>query len=588
MSSARDLDSAAAGAESAADTKIVWSAAEVPEEAAVIAAAGFPPWQAELLARRGVTDGEGARAFLEPHLDQLHDPRRLAGLDAAVERLLQARQAQETVALVGDYDVDGVSGTAILSAVLSACGLTVHTIVPHRMRDGYGFQPVHVEEARSRGCGLIVTIDCGTSSIAAATAAGEAGLDVVVTDHHLPGEPLPDGVVLVNPRQPGCEYPFAELSGAGLALKLAMAVSTACGRPVDPRALMRIACLGTIADLVPLVGENRVIAAVGLEELRRTRSAGLRALIRVAGLQPPYSASDVGFRLGPRLNAPGRLDSADKALELLLCRDSHRAVELALGLDRVNRERQEWERRVVDEAREQILERLPLPPILVAWNESWHRGVVGIAAGRLARELHRPTLLLAVEGELASGSGRSISGVHLHDFIARWRQRLPKFGGHAQAIGLTVGTEELAGLRREWEAEAQAWQDLVAVRRYRYELSLDPGDLTPELVAGLARFEPHGQANRRPLVRIRGPLSLCAPARRFGNGHLSAEVRGPGGDTMHLVGWSWQPREASLQGDLELLGHLEIDRYRKQLVLRLVDARPFAPDPAREGESEVR
>ncbi len=581
------LDRAAAG-KAAAGTEIVWTPAEVPAEADAITAAGFPRWQAELLSRRGVTDGDSASAFLAPQLDHLHDPRLLAGLDAAVERLLRARDAGEAVALVGDYDVDGVSGTAILSAVLGACGLTVHTIVPHRMRDGYGFQPVHVERAREHDCRLIVTVDCGTTSVEAATAAIDAGLDVVVTDHHLPGgDPLPDGVLLVNPRQQDCEYPFAELSGAGLALKLALAVSTACDRKVDPKILMRIACLGTIADLVPLVGENRVIAALGLEELRHTRSAGLRALIRVAGLQAPYAASDVGFRLGPRLNAPGRLDSADKALELLLCRDSHRAVELALELDRDNRARQDWERRVVDEAREQILERLPLPPILVAWNESWHRGVVGIAAGRLAKELHRPTLLLAVEGELAAGSGRSISGVHLHDFVARWRHRLPKFGGHAQAIGLTVDAGELPDLRREWESEAAAWQDLVAIRRYRYELSLDPGDFTPELAAALDRLEPHGQANPRPLVRVRGPLQLCAPPRRFGNGHLSAEVRDERGATMRLVGWGWQSREATLQGDLELLGHFEFDRYRRQHVLRLVDARTHQPGDSESTEDEA-
>ncbi len=555
-------------------TAIAWEKAPVPEAAAALEESGQPRWRAELLARRGIGDGDGARAFLRPTLDQLHDPHLLAGLEAALERLERARSERESVALVGDYDVDGVSGTALLTAVLRACGLSVLPILPHRVRDGYGFQPVHVERARAEGCGLIVTIDCGTSSQAAAEAALAAGIDVVVTDHHLPGAPLPDGVVMINPRQEGCAYPFAELSGAGLALKLAMAFAAACGRKIDPKALMRVACLGTVADLVPLKGENRVIAAVGLAELRHTPSPGLRALLRVSRLQPPYTASDIGFRLGPRLNAPGRVDSADAALELLLCRDTHRAFELALELDRRNRERQEWERRVVEEAREKVLERDELPPILVAWSEGWHRGVVGIAAGRLAKEFHRPALLLAVDGDQATGSGRSIKGVHLHDFFARWRDRLPKFGGHAQAIGLTVDTPHLGELCRQWEEEAEAWRELVAVRRYRYELDLEATQLGGEMVTELERLEPHGEANPRPLIRVRGPLKLAGPPRRFGQGNLEAEAVGENGVRIRFVGWGWHQREASLGGEFEVLGHLERDRYRGTSRLRLLDSRP--------------
>ena len=553
---------------------VTWEKASVPAAADALERIGHPRWRAEILARRGADDRESAELFLAPTLDQLHDPHLLAGVDEAVDRLLRARSAGEAVALVGDYDADGVSGTALLTAVLRACGLEVFPILPHRVRDGYGFQPVHVERARAKGCGLIVTVDCGTSSHRAAEAALAAGLDVVVTDHHLPGEPLPDGVVLINPQQERCRYPFAELSGAGLALKLALAFAAASGRSLDPRALLRVACLGTVADLVPLLGENRVIAAVGLAELRRTRSPGLLALLRVARLQPPYSASDIGYRLGPRLNAPGRVDSPDAALELLLTRDTHRAFELALELDRRNRERREWEERVVAEARERILGHDEPPPILVEWSDGWHRGVVGIAAGRLAKEFHRPTLLLAVDGEEATGSGRSIRGVHLHDFFARWRDELSKFGGHAQAIGLSVPTARLRSLRRQWQEGAEAWRELVATRRFRYELDLEAAEIDPEMVAELERLEPHGEANPRPLLRLRGPLRLAAPPRRFGRGNLEAEAVGENGGRIRLVGWGWQEREASLEGEFEALGHLERDRYRGTPVLRLLDSRP--------------
>ncbi|MEM7352312.1 MAG: single-stranded-DNA-specific exonuclease RecJ, partial [Acidobacteriota bacterium] len=448
---------------------------------------------ARLLARRGITDSSAAEAFFNPTLEQLHDPGQLCNLEAAVERLVAARQAGESVALVGDYDVDGVSGAAILVAVLQACGIEVHPILPHRMVDGYGFQPSHVEQAKDLGARIVLTVDCGTNSLAAAEAAIAAGIDVLVTDHHLPDEPLPPEVLLVNPHQPACSYPFTELSGAGLALKVALAVAAACERDLDPRILLRVACLGTIADLVPLRGENRVIAAVGLQELARTRSPGLKALIDVAGVQPPFSASDIGFRIGPRLNAPGRLDSAQKALDLILCRDPQDARQLAGDLDRWNRERQEAERRVVEQAREAFTQRPDEPAILVAWSVEWHRGVVGVAAGRLARELHRPVILLGVSEDSATGSGRSAADIHLHDFLAEWRDEMPRFGGHAQAIGLTVETAKLEDLRQRWEEAAEVWRERIATRHYDYELELECRDLRGPMVRDLLRFEPHGQ-----------------------------------------------------------------------------------------------
>ncbi len=499
-------------------------------------------------------------------------------MSEAVARLLEARQAGQRVAVVGDYDADGVSGSALLVAVFRACGLEVEAILPHRMREGYGFQPVHVDRARSNGARLVVTVDCGTTSHEAAVAALALGIDVIVTDHHLTDEPLPAGVVLINPHRQDCRYPFKELSGSGLALKLGMAFASACGRKIDPRILLRVACLGTIADLVPLHGENRVIAAIGLKELGRVRSPGLKALLEVSRLQPPYSTDDVGFRLGPRLNAPGRLDSAESAFELLLCRDPERARRLAADLDRWNRLRQEQERRVTDEALAAFSNKPSLPPILIAWNVNWHRGVVGVASGRLARELNRPTILLAAEGETATGSGRSIKGIHLHDFLETWRSELVRFGGHSQAVGMTVETRRLEDLRESWEQAAEVWSDRVAVRSFEYELELEPGDVSAERLRELARFEPHGQGNPRPLIRFRGPLSLPWKARTFGRGHLSAEATGPGGDRIRLLGWGWEKRSASLEGKFEVLGFLERDRYRGT-VLRLVDSRPCDSRP---------
>lgn len=562
-----------------------WTPASIPAAAEALGEAGFSPRLATLLARRGVSDRTEAEAFLKPDLDQLHDPRLLAGIEEAVARLLRARDAGERVALVGDYDVDGVSGTALLTAVLRVCGIDVQPILPHRMRDGYGFQPVHVERARELGCSLVVTVDCGTSSIAAAKAARQADLDVVVTDHHLPGDSLPKDVVLINPRQEGCDYPFVELSGAGLALKLALALADACGRTMNPRQLLRIACLGTIADMVPLRGENRIIAAVGLAELSRTRSPGLQALLRTAGLRPPLTAEDVGFRIGPRLNAPGRLDSADKALALLLSRDQREAGRLALELDRANQERQAWERQVVEEARAMFLDRPQLPGILVAWSPRWHRGVVGIAAGRFSKELGRPTILLAIEGNSAVGSGRSIPDIHLYRFLTLWSGRLSRFGGHAQAVGMTIEGEDLEAadgpleqLRGEWEEAAAAWNLERAVRQMEYELDLTAGEVDESFLRMLERLGPYGQGNPQPLLRI-GGLHLAGVPRLFGRGHLAAEARDRDGGRIRLLGWGWAQRRDVLDRPFEVLGHLERDRYRGGPVLRLVDCRPAESAP---------
>ncbi len=550
-----------------------WVAAPAPEAAAVLAAAGQPPWLATLLARRGVTDSKAAERFLHPSLDQLHDPLLLAGMEEAVARLLDAKARGERVAIVGDYDVDGVTATAQLLAVFQKCGLTARPVLPHRLREGYGFQPVHVERARELGCGLIVTADCGSSSAAAVEAALAAGIGVIVTDHHLPGCELPAGALHINPRQACCTYPFRDLAAAGLALKLCLALAARCGFQLDPLPLLRIACLGTIADLVPLQGENRVIAALGLSALAAARSQGLKALIKQSGMTLPYTAADVGFRLGPRLNAAGRLSDADRALELLMSRDPGRALELALELDGWNRERQATENRVVEEARIRFAERAPLPPILVAWSETWHKGVVGIAAGRIAKEFHRPTVLLSVEGESATGSGRSVPGLELHAFLAAWKDRMQRFGGHSQAVGLTVDTDRLEELRAEWEEAGAAWPEELLAHRIEYELDLPPREVTNGLLAQLAALEPFGQGNPRPLIRT-GPLRLQGEPRPFGNGHLSARARGEDGAAVDLVGWRWGERAGSLRGPFEVLASVENDTYRGGPVLRLVDSRP--------------
>ncbi|HSM12913.1 MAG TPA: single-stranded-DNA-specific exonuclease RecJ [Thermoanaerobaculia bacterium] len=549
-----------------------WIEASPPPAAGDLQGDGIPPVLAGLLAQRGCRDRAEAERFLEPTLDQLHAPDRLRGLPEAAERLAAACREGARVAVVGDYDVDGVSATALLAAVLGATGAEPVPMIGRRHEEGYGFLSVHVERAAAAGAEILVAVDCGTNSHEAVAAARQRGLAVIVADHHLPEGPAPEGAILINPRQPECDYPDPHLTGAGLALKLAVGLLERRGRSVPWEALLRIACLGTIADVAPLVGENRVIAALGLRALAEARSPGLRELMRLAEVRPPLRAVDVGFRLGPRLNAPGRLGQADAALELLLAREPARAREVAAELEARNRERQREEARVLAEARAALEGEAGESGILVAWGEGWTRGVVGIAAGRLARETGRPVVLLAVDGELATGSGRSPAGIHLHDFLVGWRQRLERFGGHATAIGLTARTQELEGLCREWRVAARQWPAALLEPELRYDAELPAAAIDDRLLEALERLEPFGHGNEEPVFRVR-ELRVGSAPRRFGRGHASVEVS-IGGARAEMVAWGRAERAGELAGTLDALVRVERDRFRGGLRLALVDARP--------------
>ena len=551
-----------------------WTPAPVPESAGILEAGGIPAWLAVLLARRGVADLAAADTFLNPRAENLLPPTDLQGISTAVERIRSAREHREKIAIVGDYDVDGISATAVLLAVFRVSGLEAEAILPNRLDEGYGFQGVHVERARESGCSLIVTADCGTTAVEAVEAAQAASIDVIITDHHLPdSEPIP-GAIEINPKRQH-NYASPNLAGAGVALKLALAVCDEFDRSIEVGALLRVACLGTICDMVPLVGENRTIAAVGLEELGRTRSVGLKELIRRANVRLPVTASDVGFRIGPRLNAAGRMSRPDEALELLMTREHVRAASLASQLDEWNRSRQAAEKRAFEEALETFSGRDSLPSILVSWSSDWHPGVVGIAAGRVARKLHRPTVLFSVEGEWATGSGRSISDIHLHEFLANWTGEYERFGGHAQAIGIKVAVQRLEPLRTLWEDKAQElWDEETLTKEYRFELEMPVSALNNELVAQLGSLEPFGMGNQQPVLRV-GPLTAKGHPRLFGKGHLGLAVEGDDGSPLDLLGWGWADRADELGGSFEVLGCLQMDDYTKRPVLRLVDARPW-------------
>lgn len=549
-----------------------WRVARPPEPVVrTLEAAGHAPVLARLLAGRGVADAAAAARFLDPSAERLAEPLELNGLEAVVGRLQQAARGRESVLVVGDYDVDGIAAAALLQAVLTHCGVACEVALPSRRRHGYGLHPSFVERAVRDRVSLLVTIDCGSNAPQPIGDALAAGLDVVVLDHHLPVDSLPAAALHVNPHFEPAGSPFLGLAASGLAFELSRALADRVGRPLDPARLASVACLGTIADMVPLQGENRVLSAIGLAALGRTPSPGLRSLIGRAGLRPPFSAQDVAFGLGPRLNAPGRLADPDPALRLLLTRQRAEADRLADEVETANRRRRAEEVRVADDARRRFDAAAP-PGILVAWDAEWHPGVLGIAAGRLARELGRPTVLLAIRDGVATGSGRSVAGIDLHAYLQPWRDRLQRFGGHAQAVGLTADADSLATLATEW-VEAADWPPEALARTFEYEIHATPEALTPALLAELERLRPWGQACPEPLVRL-DDLRATGEPRRFGNDHLELRASDAQGRTVRMVGWRWASRRAEVAGSFDVLGCLERDRWNDGLRLRLADTRP--------------
>ncbi len=504
--------------------------------------AGVPRVIARLLLARGVETAAEAERFFRPDESHLHDPFLLTGVEEAAGRLLRAAREGRRIVVFGDYDTDGVTAVAQLKAALARAGASALSFIPHRLKDGYGLRPETVRRVvRELGPSVIVTVDCGITAIEGVAAAREAGVDVVVTDHHLVPERLPEGAVVVNPKQPGCRYPFQDLSGSGIAMKLAEAIARLAGVGLSRESLLRVACLGTIADLVPLSGENRAIAALGLAALARPRAPGLARLLELSGIEPGRAptSEEIAFRVAPRLNAAGRLDTAELALSLFEEREPRRAQGIARELDAENAERQAIERRVYAEARERVARDFDpdRDVLLVEGDPSWHRGVLGIAASRLAREYNRPVLLFALDGDRASGSGRSIPGVPLHDTLSEIKHRFLDFGGHDQAVGGTLATNAFAGFREEARALfAERIPRERLARRDPAEAELSLEDVSDELVSHLERFEPHGVGNPRPVFSCR-EARAAEPFRPIGERGWRGRLRA-GSGAVDAVSWS--------------------------------------------------
>ena len=540
-----------------------------------------PPLLARLLVQRGWTDPAEAHRFLYPSLDHLHDPYRMLGMRAAVDRLRRAVARGEKILIYGDYDVDGTTAVVLVRKALEMVGGSAGFHIPHRLKDGYGMREEVIERAAQEGVGLIVSVDTGTRAAAVVERAAQLGIDCIITDHHLPDAELPPALALLNPNQPGCPYPEKNLSGVGVAFKLAQALLggldwTPQRRQKVLASMLRLVAIGTVADVVPLVGENRTIVKFGLDGLARPVNVGLKALLSSAGFREGRTptAGEVAFRVAPRLNAAGRMDTAADVIELFTVAAPARAGEIAEKLNGLNATRQQAEADIVEQALAAWPEGLPADQAsVVAAGESWHRGVIGIVASRLVDRFHRPTLVVSIDPEegVAYGSGRSIRGFHLLEALESMHGLFIRHGGHRQAAGFSLAAERVDELRRRFEEYAR---DRLTAEDFIPEIHIDAdvsfAEITDENMALLGRLEPYGFGNPEPVFAALG-VSVSSEPRVLKEKHLKLSLR-QNGRTLGAVGWRMAEAAAGLTAGavLDAAFTVEPDQYWGgwQLVLR--------------------
>lgn len=534
--------------------------------ARLVAELRLPGPVCQLLLARGHDEPDAAKRFLRPRMEQLHAPEGLLGMSEAVERLARAVRAGETIMVHGDYDVDGICSTTLLVKALRHLGArAVVPFIPRRLEDGYDLTMAGVRAAVAAGASVVVTADCGTSAREPIAELRRAGVDVIVSDHHLPGGPLPECLAVLNPKRPGCEYPDKDLAAVGVVFKLSLALARALGASEAPiMGMLDLVALATVADIAPLRGENRVFVRYGLRLLAETRNVGLRALIRAAGLDgKALTAGRVGFILAPRLNAVGRLGHALRGVELLTAESEGEANAIARELEELNRHRQELDRGTLARARE-LVQRMDLDETygIVLAEEGWHPGVIGIVASRLVEEFSRPTVLIALRDGEGKGSGRSISPFDLHAGLGECRDLLVRFGGHRAAAGVTIAQERVGDFARRFNEVARARltrEDLVP--EVRVDLELPLAECTDDLEALLRHFEPFGVGNASPVLLARG-VRLAAPPRVLRNDALRLRVAA-GGAELEAIGWGMGALAAQLDArtPFDIAFRLERDEW---------------------------
>lgn len=543
-------------------------------------AAQIPPLIATLLYRRGCRTVRQIEEFLNPSPARLNRPQTLPDINIATERIITALKKRERILIYGDYDVDGICGTAILVSVLKNLGGDVFYYLPHRHSEGYGVSPAGIDFAIKNGIQLLITNDCGSLDINTIALANRAGIDVIVTDHHEPGALHPPALAFVNPKRSDSSYPFRELAGAGVAFKLAWSLLAACNRTKEElTALLDLVGLGTIADVVPLVDENRIIARLGLAALKATGRLGIRALFATSRLNPKaLTTRDITFGLAPRINAAGRIGHAQTALKLLLTEDEAAATQLASELERLNRARQEIEETIFADALRIVdAEKKYDRRVIVIGQEGWNEGVIGIVAAKLVERFWHPCIMISLRGETGKGSGRSVTGFNLYEALRSTQKYLSAFGGHRYAAGLLLPAEHLPPFEEAINEFAANMPAEIFEPTLHIEAQAELSEINPQLLHHLAKLQPFGPDNPEPIFATTG-LEVVGYPRRIGKdkGHLKFKVRS--GDTV-LAAIAWGRSDEILNLQIGKPGHLDIcytltsDNYngRNQPQLNVLD-----------------
>lgn len=512
---------------------------------------GVSPILSHLLCHRGLSNPEAAYRFLHPRIEHLHDPYLMTDMRKAVARIMRAIEQREKIIVYGDYDVDGTTSIIILRKVLEWLGANVSYHVPQRLVDGYGMKDEAIEQAYAAGAKLIISADCGIRSYEVVERAHQLGVDVIITDHHLPEARLPRAVAVLNPQRPDCGYPDKGLAGVGVALKLVHALLRETGREAALESFTKVAAIGTIADMVPLTGENRIIAKVGLDGLRRPQNDGLKALLDISGIQldRPIGYDDIAFRVGPRINAMGRMGKANPVVELFWASTAEEAQMRARELNQQNAARQQAERQVLDEAHQMIQAdpTLAARSVIILARQGWHRGVTGIAAAKIVEKFYRPTIIIALENGLGYGSGRSIRAFHLLNSLDQCADLFVQYGGHSHAAGLTIHEDQvstLASRLNRYAASVLTEDDLIPQLDIEHILTIP--DVTFELWQDICRLEPFGHGNPKPIFAVRH-AHVAGEPRIFKDKHLRFRLMQSGRD-IEVIWWNGVEAGAELSG----------------------------------------
>ncbi|NLP46195.1 MAG: single-stranded-DNA-specific exonuclease RecJ [Epulopiscium sp.] len=529
------------------------------------------PLLKKLLSQRNITTPEAMKRFLEPSIENLHDPFLLQDMKQAIQRIEVARVQQEKIMIYGDYDVDGITSTVILYSYLNSNGWDVDYYIPNRLEEGYGLNKEALTWIYQQGTNLVITVDTGITAIEEVAYGNQLGLDIIITDHHECQETLPSAYAVINPKRKDSLYPFSSLAGVGVTFKLLQALAIKAGNKEEVEQFLDIVALGTIADVVPLVDENRIIAKIGLEQMKKKPHLGIEALLKISGYdgKSPITSGIVGFRLAPRLNAAGRLGDAKKGVELFLASTQEEAITIAERLDIANQERQSMEQKILKEALEIIEDnkRIQEDKVLVVASEKWHHGVLGIVASRLMEQFYRPVILLCIEEEYAKGSARSVEGFNLFDSLCHTQGFLEKFGGHEMAAGLTISADKIEPFRQAINAYAEkVMKKDTLIPKLSIVEDISHEHITLDFIEELESLEPYGEGNPQPIFSYVGKIAVHRAVGKEGK-HLKLQLNNGFNQNVDGIGFGLGPYHDQMTTDetLQIAGIIERNEWNGEI-----------------------